>query len=530
MHHSDGTLRKHAAPRKFTAFQFTVFPLLLALLLLTAFSGRAARLTEDQEIIDAVYENFLLVSSVPRPSCHEEKISNLLRDWAEAQGLRAVQDGLFNLMIDVPATEGCEDLPLGILQVHLDMVVAVADGKTFDPLADPITPIRDDAAGTVTADGTSLGGDDGIGIALVMAAVQGKMDHGPIRAIFTADEESTLTGARNLDPAWLDGAAFLINVDNEESDNVVVSTASGDDILVSKAPAFTEAAGDLALSVRLSGLKGGHSGQEINRGRLNGIIGLGAFLKELKEEGVGFELASFRGGQYPNAIPTGAEAVLVIRAEDRETVTGLAAACAARLAETYAGIEDNPEMTVTEVSPVPRVVSEEERDQAIRYITEIIDGVYTWSEDVPGMAESSSNLGVFNLGEEGFAAASCVRSSAPEKREEICGAQTRLAEACGYTVEQISTADAWPYNPDSALLKKALEIYREQNGEELKVLLLHAGLECGTFMHMKPELDMISIGPDLTDVHSIHETLYLNSIPRTWRLMEGLLTEWLNAD
>lgn len=188
----------------------------------------------DSEIVDTVVDNFMLLTAVPRPSHHEEKISAYLMNWAKEQGFSPVQDKVLNVMFDIPATKGMENKPLVILQGHMDMVAVAEDGKQFNPTEDPITVIRNDEEGTLRADGTSLGADDGSGVALIMAAAQGKMAHGPLRAIITVDEEDGMEGAFAVDPSWLDGATYLINIDNEVSNQVLVSTAAGDSVRVTK--------------------------------------------------------------------------------------------------------------------------------------------------------------------------------------------------------------------------------------------------------------------------------------------------------
>ena len=407
----------------------------------------------DQEIIDCIVENFMPLTQVPRPSHHEEKISAFLAGWAEQQGFSPVRDAANNLMIDIPATEGFEDLPLGILQGHMDMVVAVEDGKTFDPLQDTITAIRDDEAGTLTADGTSLGADDGAGVAMIMAVMQGKMNHGPLRAIITVDEEDGMVGAFAMDSAWLDGAKYLINIDNETSGEVLVSTAAGDSLHAGKTLSFVKPTGDTGLAVEISHLKGGHSGVEIDKGRLNGIVALASFLLHLEESGIRSELSSFEGGTAGNAIPTKATAILLVRKEDGEAVSDLARSYFQELAGKYEGIEDEIRCTVTPVDALPLVVSGEEKDQALRFITQIIDGIYTWSKDMEGLVESSSNLGIFRLNEDGVTAVTNIRSSVAAKEKEILDAQLNLAKICGYTTETVKrltrgrltrTARCWP--------------------------------------------------------------------------------------
>ena len=479
----------------------------------------------DKEIIDSVVDNFMLLAKVPRPSHHEEKISNYLMEWAKKQGLNPTQDSVYNVIFDVSATKGMEDKPLGILQVHMDMVVAVADGKVFDPLNDSITVIRDDEKKTLTADGTSLGGDDGVGIAIVMATVQGKIAHGPLRIIITVDEEDGMTGTKNLDSKWLEGASYLINIDNEWAEEVLVSTAAGDTVNINKKINRNKVNG-IAINVSISNLKGGHSGVEIDKGRLNGIIGLSKFLKKLDEDNINYDLATFEGGTASNAIPTKANATIVINKNEKDKIEDELTNYCNELKTKYNGIEDNITCEVKDVNGLPKVISKEEKNNLIKFITEIIDGVYTMSKDMEELVESSSNLGIVKLNDDGLVIASLIRSSSPEKETEIVNSELDLARNCGYEATSTQSSDAWPYNPNSKLVELAKKVYQEEFNKQIKVSAVHAGLECGTFKKIKPDLDMISIGPTLSDGHTINETLDLNSIPITWRLLEGILKEY----
>ena len=476
----------------------------------------------DSEIINSVVDNFMLLAKVPRPSHHEEKISNYLVKLAKEQGLNPVQDEVYNVIFDVPASKGMEDRALGILQVHMDMVVAVADGKDFDPLNDSIIVIRDDEKGILTADGTSLGADDGAGIAIVMAVTQGKIAHGPLRIIITVDEEDGMTGTNNLDSKWLEDADYLINIDNEWAEEVLVSTAAGDTVDIKKQVNKNKATGNLAINISLSNLKGGHSGVEIDKGRLNGIIGLANFLKTLD---VNYELATFDGGTASNAIPTKANTTIVINKKDKSKIEDKLNNYCNELKTKYSSIEDNITCEIKKIKELPKVVSKVEKDNLIKYITEIVDGVYTMSKDMDGLVESSSNLGIVKLNDD-LKITSLIRSSSPEKEEELVNSEKELAKTCGYEASSLRSSEAWPYNPDSKLIKLAQKVYKEQNKTDIKVSAVHAGLECGTFKKIQPDLDMISIGPTLSDGHTINETLDLKSIPITWRLLEGILKEY----
>ena len=487
----------------------------------------------DTEIIDAVIDNFLEIAKIPRPSHHEEKISQFLMDFAINQGLNPVRDNYNNVMYEIPATKGLEDKPLGILQGHMDMVVAVEKGKDFDPLNDSITAIRDDISGILTANGTSLGADDGIGLSIIMAVTQGKMPHGKLRIIITVDEEDGMIGALHISSSWLEDASFLINIDNEWSNQILVSTAAGDSLNASKSVEYKNAEGNKAIQVEISNLIGGHSGVEIDKGRLNGIIALAKFLKALNNQSVDYELSSFEGGTAPNAIPTEAKAILVINSADLNEIKQKMEDYCDTLNKTYEKVENEIICTVTELNRIPKIVSSTEKNNLINFLIEVINGVYTMSENMEGLVESSSNLGIIKMTplSEFLEIITNIRSSNAEKETEIINQQKNLALANGFENKYIDikhSADAWEYDPNSKLIELAKTIYKKQNNEDVEVVAVHAGLECGIFKKLNKELDMISIGPDIVDAHTIREALYLNSIPRIWNLLEGILQSYPN--
>ena len=487
----------------------------------------------DTEIIDTVIDNFLEVAKIPRPSHHEEKISQFLIDFAKNQGLNPVKDDYNNVMFEIPATKGMEKKPLGILQGHMDMVVAVEKGKNFNPLNDSIIAIRDDISGKLTANGTSLGADDGIGLAIIMAVTQNKISHGKLRIIITVNEEDGMTGAFHISSSWLENASFLINIDNEWSNQILVSTAAGDSLNASKKIEYKNAEGNKAIQVEISNLKGGHSGVEIDKGRLNGIIALAKFLKDLNNQGFDYELSSFEGGTASNAIPTDAKVELVINSNNLNNIKKKMEEYCDTLNKTYEKVENEIICTVTEISKIPKIVSSTEKNNLINFLTEVIDGVYTMSKDMEGLVESSSNLGIVKMTplSESLEIITLIRSSNAEKETEIINQQKNLALTNGFTNKDINiehSADAWQFDPNSKLVDLAKKIYKKQNKEDVEVVAVHAGVECGTFKKLNKDLDMISIGPDITDGHTIRETLYLNSIPRIWKLLEGILQAYPN--
>lgn len=486
-------------------------------------SEDGAASVNDEEIIESVMDNFNLLAEVPRPSHHEKKISNFLMKWAKEQGFEVAQDGLYNLKIEVPATEGFEKRPLCILQGHMDMVVAVEDGKDFNKKKDTVTVVYDEEANTLTADGTSLGADDGAGLAIMMAIAQGKMEHGPLRLLITVCEEDGMGGAFGMDPSWFDDAKYLINIDNEASNEVLVSTAAGTAVYASGELSYHKSSGDCALNIVLKGLKGGHSGLEIDKGRLNGLIGLAGFLKTLRDNGIPFGLASFKGGTAGNAIPPKASCTIVIFSKDLDKVRELGDAYYEKKKKEYAEIEDGMTFTIEEADTVPKVVSARKARSAVHFLTSIVDGVNSWSKDMDGLVESSSNLGIFTLDKEGVSATVNIRSSSGAKQTKLEDRLRDLAKRCGYRTNVVKIADPWPYDPNSPLLALTEKIYKEQNGEEIDVVAAHAGHECGTFKKERPKLDMISVGPDISGAHTTEETLNLDSVPKVWNLLEELL-------
>lgn len=499
-----------------------------------ACTALAAPLHSDDEIIDDFLGHFQMLAAVPRPSTHEKAVSDMLKAWAENLGFEVKQNAAFDLVFDVPATEGLEDLPLVALQAHIDMVCVAREGRAYDPEKDPIRPVVDREAGTLTADGTSLGADDGAGVAIVMGIAEGKMAHGPLRVFFTTDEEVGMTGVLAIGPEDLQGVKYLLNIDSEASDAVTVSSAADAEFSAtcprleaatsgcSPAPPPPVPAKGAAVRLLLSGGAGGHSGLQIGEGRCNAIVALALALERLAGD-VPFELASFRGGTAKNAIPAKAEAVIAIDPADRQNAEETIAAHETLLQEEYG--RTDPALSLSlEDAPMPEaVLPEADAARLLHYLAHSIDGVHGMSQAVPGLVESSSNLGMLEAGPRRIRCDHLARSSDAGKLREIKAYQKGLATGCGLAFEAEPGSKAWPVNPDSALVPRICGIYRELTGRDMRVEAIHAGLECGAFAELAGNLDIASIGPDLANVHSPDETLRLDSVPLVWRLLERLL-------
>lgn len=477
---------------------------------------------EDVAVEADFMEHFRLLCSVPRPSGHEKAVSDRLKAWAEDLGFAVRQNGANDLLFDVPATAGLENLPLVALQAHLDMVCVGREGTKYDPLADPIVPVRDEA-GALRASGTSLGADDGAGVALIMSIAKGMMAHGPLRVIWTTDEEEGMTGARAIAKEDLAGVKYLVNIDSEESDTVTVSSAADARIAATAIPRMVPPAGDVALAVSVSGLRGGHSGMDIGKGRCNAIRALAGALSRM-ERTAPYGLASFDGGTADNAIPAAARAVIMTETGAREKLEAYLARMEQEARERYAGKDDGVAFRVEEAA-LPAAVFEKEQERCIlEYVLGSKDGVDTMSADIPGLVESSCNLGIIAVGPDGITIRQMPRSSVAARLAETAAHQRALGAACGLEVAVDKGSRAWPAKPGSVLVAKIREAYRQaNNGEEMKVAAIHAGLECGVFSELAEELDMASIGPDVIACHSPDEKLLLDSVVKTWRLLERLL-------
>ncbi len=488
----------------------------------TSTPARAAGRADDAAVLADFLGNFRLLCSVPRPSGHEKAVCDLLQDWAADLGFAVRRNAAGNLLFDVPATPGLGHLPLVALQAHLDMVCVAREGTPFDPLSDPIVPVLDEETGVLSASGTSLGADDGAGVALIMSIAKGKLPHGPLRVLWTTDEEAGMTGAEAVTPGDLAGVKYLLNIDSEESGTLIVSSAAAALIVATAEPRMEAPAGDAALAVSLSGLRGGHSGMEIAKGRCNAIVALAGAIAEMREI-IPFALASFAGGTADNAIPAKAVARIALAAKDRGAAVAFVADMERILRARYGDREPSLSLSIEEGALPPAVLAQPQSDAILAYVTESLDGVYSMSPDAEGLVESSSNLGLVAVGPDGVEIRQMPRGSVSARLEEIEVHQLALGERCGLAVAVEEKSRPWPVKPGSRLVAAIRAAYRRVNGTDMEVSGIHAGLECGAFAVLSPDLDIASIGPDILGAHSPGEKLLLPSVTKTWHLLETLL-------
>lgn len=471
--------------------------------------------------LDIILWEFDQIAQIPRPSHHEEKIGKYLADWARERGLSVTCDELGDVIIDKPAAPGCEGSPRVILQAHMDMVCVAAEGVAFDPLRDPIKVVSDGKV--LRAEGTSLGADDGIGIALCLYVLQDEtLRHGPLRVIFTVNEEDGMSSV-DMPAQYLDGD-YLINLDWEWLGSLCNSAAGCDFIRLSRTAARVPAAdGDVTLEVTLKGLQGGHSGVGINLGRANALVCVASALSRLTEADIPVKIAAFSGGQAKNAIPAAAQAAVLVPSDLAQKTVHLLAAYESDFVSAFGEKEPGYVYTVRQGDAAATGLDSDVSAALLALLTSLPNGVNTMSPFVPSLVESSQNLGLLTVGPEEIVLEAMERSCVNYRAEEILRASRQIAEALGFTYTQGDHAPAWGVNPHSRLVPVTCAVYKEISGADMVVEPVHGGLECGAFYEKNPRLDMIAIGPSLTGVHSPDETCDIDSVRITAELIVKVL-------
>ena len=484
-------------------------------------STRVERLGGAETIIRGILEEFRGLNQVPHGSRNEKAESDYLMERLRRMGLSPVRDTAGNVMADVPAVPGQEDRPHLILQGHMDMVCTVR--PPFDPLRDTPRLVVED--GVLRTDGNStLGADNNLGNATVLWLLEQGLAHGPLRLLFTVCEEVGLQGARQVDPAWLSGAYGLLNTDGFHLGRDIAGSAGGRRKTYAR-PLETEpeAEGAAAWRLRIRGGTGGHSGDDIHKGRLNAVRELAAFLSGALEDG--FRAADFAGGSAHNAIPMEAAATLTAAPDQAAELERRVAALAAALREKYG--KTDPALAVELVPcPVPeRVWSRECAAETCALATGLFNGVYAMHPDFPQVVGASANVGrVF--AEDGKVKVMAFIRCARRAEEEILFAQhDDTAAKRGFAMEEVSCYHGWPGSPNSRLIRVLCGCYRRESGEEMEVTAVHVGLEPSVLGEKNPELVMVSTGPEILDAHSVDERAPLEGLPRYAATLAGVLEE-----
>lgn len=469
-----------------------------------------------------VWEYFYELTQIPRPTGHMEAITRFMVAFGKGLGLETLQDEVGNVVIRKPATPGLEGRKTVTMQSHLDMVPQKNSSVKHDFLTDPIDAYIE--GDWVTARETTLGADNGIGVSLAMAVLaDNTLKHGPLEALFTVDEEVGMDGAFGLKPGLIKGEV-LLNCDSEKEGELFVGCAGGADLNISmqfKEDAYIPA-GDVAVKLNLTGLKGGHSGVDIHLGRANANKLMFRFLKEAVCD-YGARLSSVEGGSLRNAIPREAFAVITIPGDNVEALWELISDYQETFRTEYAGIEENilftAEMAETPITLIP----EEIQDDLINAIEGCQNGVISMLHDFPGTVESSSNLAIVKSSNERIEIQILVRSSSESRKESVCSSLESVFSMAGAKVEYGGAYGGWQPNINSPILTIMEQTYEDLYGKKPAVKVMHAGLECGIIQEVYPEMDMISIGPDLEHPHSPDERVSISSVQKTWDFITAAL-------
>ena len=470
-----------------------------------------------------VFEYFEAISNIPRGSGNEKGISDYLLNFGKSLGLESIQDEALNIIIKKPGTKGYENAPTVIIQGHMDMVCEKNNGVEHDFEKDPLKlRIVDDY---IYATDTTLGADNGIAVAYAMAILASNdIPHPPIEVLITTDEETGMSGAMAINKEHIDGK-ILINLDNEEEGYLLVSCAGGIRSTATINVEKQDISDKKLVKISISGLKGGHSGMDIIKERGNSNKILGRVLKELSRE-VNFNIVNLNGGSKNNAIPREAEAVITINSSDENKVIDVI--------KNWNDIIGNELRTQDsglkiEVSSIADKEEKEFTDESTKKVVDLLylypNGINSKSVEIDGLVESSTNLGVLTTSDTTVEFDSAIRSSVPSLKEEIVLRSKTIVELFGGEFKTTADYPGWEYNPNSKIREICQKVHKNLYGNEAKIVAIHAGVECGLFNEKLGNIDMISFGPNLYDVHTPDEHMSISSVRNCYEYLKAILKE-----
>ncbi len=470
----------------------------------------------------AVFHYFEEICKVPRPSKREEKMVEFLKNFGKSHGLETKCDEAGNVLIKKAATKGKEHLPTVILQSHVDMVCEKNGDVEHDFLNDPIETYVDGE--WLRAKGTTLGADNGIGVATELAILAAdNIEHGPLECLFTTDEETGLTGAFALKPGFMDGD-ILINLDSEDEGELFIGCAGGIDTVAEMTYQPAKAPEDyFFFRIDVKGLAGGHSGDDINKKRANANKILTRFLVRINRI-MDLHLCKIDGGNLRNAIPREAYAICAVPMNEKERVRVELNVFTAEVEAEYSVTEPGMKLSLQSELPEKWAIDKDTAARLLKALTGVHHGIYAMSQEIDGLVETSSNLASVKMTEENtIRIATSQRSSILSARDHMADTVGAVFELAGAKVTRSDGYPGWKPNPHSGILEVAVASYKRLFGTEPKVKAIHAGLECGLFLEKYPSLDMFSFGPTLRGVHSPDERMLIPSVERFWKHLLDIL-------
>jgi len=469
-----------------------------------------------------VWSYFLEICAIPHPSRHELQLVNWIKNWAEKQEINCIQDQIGNLILRKPATLGYESKTPVILQAHLDMVPQKNSDTKHDFLTDAIKPVI--KGEWMHASNTTLGADNGVGMASCLAVLADKnIAHGPLEVLLTTAEEVGMVGACGLEDGLLEGKV-LINTDSEQEGDVYIGCAGGVKLFIDFPYEIQPVAdNEVAFEVTLSGLKGGHSGCDIHLKRVNAIILLADVLSQIDE--FPFSITQFEGGSLRNAIPREAHAIITCEPQHQANLREILNRLQAALVVEYQGIEEELNLSLNKAELPSNVLTKQSQNDLLTAVKLCPNGVFSMDENLQGVVQTSSNIGVFTQTPSTFTMELLVRSQVEEEKQQSA---TQIAEhfkVYGASSRREGDYPGWEPNPNSPAYQVTQKVYQELFKCSPKTMVIHAGLECGLFSNKYPHWDMVSFGPTIDFPHSPDEKVHIESVDKYWQLLVAVLKE-----
>ena len=461
-----------------------------------------------------LWKNFESLCNIPRPSKKEQKVIEFVVDFAKKHGLEYKKDDVGNVVISKPATKGNENKPGIVLQSHLDMVPQKNSATVHDFEKDPIQPYVDGE--WVKAKGTTLGADNGMGVASSLAIMESTdISHGPIEALFTIDEETGMTGAFNLKPGFLKGS-ILLNLDSEDEGELYIGCAGG--VNTSAIFTFTPEqvpSGSKAFKVNLIGLKGGHSGVDIHLGRGNANKIMNRFLWKASKE-LGLRIASIEGGSLRNAIPRESFVKVVVPSANEKALLAWGVEFQKMIKDELSSVEPDIKFEITADEMPSNILDKSTQDRFLNAIYAVPNGAMRMLSDMPEVVETSTNLAIIKSKEKTIEIMCLLRSSVDSAKTDLSNAMTSVFELAGASVTHDGSYPGWKPNVDSNILKTMKKVYLDKYGKTPEVKVIHAGLECGIIGDVYKGMEMISFGPTIRFPHSPDEKVNIATVAKFW--------------
>jgi dipeptidase D len=468
-----------------------------------------------------VFHYFEELTAIPRCSGNEKQVSNYLVNFAKERKLKVFQDKALNVIIKKPGTAGYEKSPGVIIQGHMDMVCGKSEKSSHDFTKDPLSLKID--GDFVRADGTTLGADNGIGVAYGLAILDSKdIPHPPIELLVTTEEETGMYGAASLKTDHLTGKT-LLNIDAEEEGVFYVSCAGGLILISEFTPSWTKTSLE-GLLIDISGLKGGHSGLEIVQQRANAIKLLGRILDAAKKAG-DFNICAISGGKDHNAIAKEAQVTVVANASVLKEIKAIVMGFSKELKKEFASADPDLQVVVTSVDKVATSLGSGSTEKLIDFLLIAPNGVQSMSPDLENLVESSLNFGVIEQSGKSIKTTISIRSSVNSIREEITRGLEALAKILGAKTSRTGEYPAWHYQADSKIRELCVNVYKEVSGNDASIQAIHAGLECGLLKEKLPKTDMISFGPNIYNAHTPDEHFSIRSVANVWAFLKAILAK-----